>query len=67
VPRTSAFALNNATLPYVSALAGKGWRQALRDDPYLRSGLNVHAGAITHAQVAQALGRPYRNPAAILD
>ena len=67
VPRTSAFALNNATLPYVSALAGKGWRQALRDDPYLRSGLNVHAGAITHAQVAQALGLPCRDPAAILD
>ncbi|HZX33689.1 MAG TPA: alanine dehydrogenase [Rhodocyclaceae bacterium] len=58
VARTSAFALNNATLPFVLALAGKGWRQALLDDPHLRNGLNVHAGAITCPPVAEALGYP---------
>src|SRR5271155_4564616 len=44
VARTSTFALTNATLPFVIALAEKGWRGALRDDPHLRDGLNVHAG-----------------------
>ena len=44
VARTSTYALNNVTLPYVQALADKGWRQALRDDLHLRNGLNVHAG-----------------------
>jgi alanine dehydrogenase len=58
VARTSAFALNNATLPYVLALAGKGWRQALADDPGFRDGLNVHDGAITCHAVADALGLP---------
>lgn len=58
VARTSAFALNNATLPFVLALAGKGWRQALLDDPHLRHGLNVQAGAITCPPVAEALGYP---------
>ena len=56
VARTSTFALNNVTLPFVLALADKGWRQALRDDPHLRNGLNVHAGRITHPAVADALG-----------
>ncbi len=56
VARTSTFALNNATLPYTLALAEKGWRQALADDVHLRHGLNVHAGHITHAAVAQDLG-----------
>ena len=57
VARTSTFALNNVTLPYVQALADKGWRQALRDDPHLRNGLNVHAGRITNPAVADALGQ----------
>ena len=56
VPRTSTFALNNATLPFVLALADKGWQRALRDDPHLRGGLNVHAGRIAHAAVADAFG-----------
>jgi alanine dehydrogenase len=56
VPRTSTFALNNATLPFVLALADKGWREAMRADPHLRAGLNVHAGKITCAPVALALG-----------
>jgi alanine dehydrogenase len=55
VPRTSTYALTNATLPYVRALADHGWREALRRDPGLAGGLNVDAGQITHAVVAQAL------------
>ena len=42
VPRTSTFALNNATLPFVLALADKGWRKAIQDDPHLANGVNVH-------------------------
>jgi alanine dehydrogenase len=57
VARTSAFALNNVTLPFVQAIADKGWRQAMRDDPHLRDGLNVYAGRITHPVVAEALGQ----------
>jgi alanine dehydrogenase len=58
VPRTSTYALNNATLPFVLALADKGWKQALRDDPHLKAGLNVCAGQVTCAEVAEALGYP---------
>jgi alanine dehydrogenase len=56
VARTSTQALTNATLPFVLALAGKGWRQALLDDPHLAEGLNIHDGQVTHIAVAQALG-----------
>jgi len=56
VPRTSTLALTNATLRYVRALADLGWREALRRDPGLAAGLNVHAGEITHEVVAKALG-----------
>ena len=56
VPRTSTFALTNATLPYVRALAGLGWEEAFRQDSGLAAGLNVHAGKITHPAVASALG-----------
>jgi alanine dehydrogenase len=56
VPHTSTYALTNVTLPYVAALADKGWRQALRDDPSLALGLNTHAGALTNHPVAEALG-----------
>jgi alanine dehydrogenase len=59
VPRTSTWALNNATLPFTLALADKGWRQALRDDPHLREGLNVHDGQLTYEAVAQAQGLPW--------
>jgi alanine dehydrogenase len=55
VPRTSTYALTNATLPFVKALADQGWRAALARDPYLASGLNVDAGEIKHEAVAQAL------------
>ena len=60
VARTSTFALTNATLPYVLRLADQGYRQALLDDAHLREGLNVHAGAITHPAVADALQLPYQ-------
>jgi alanine dehydrogenase len=60
VPRTSTFALTNATLPYVKALAEHGAEKALALDPYLAPGLNVHAGAITHEAVAKDLNLPYR-------
>jgi alanine dehydrogenase len=62
VARTSTFALNNVTLPFVLAIANKGWRQALRDEPHLRNGLNVHDGQITHPVVAEALGRELLTP-----
>src|SRR5206468_7540327 len=48
VPRTSTFALNNSTLPFVLALADKSYRRALAEDAYLRTGLNIHQGRITH-------------------
>jgi alanine dehydrogenase len=64
VPRTSTFALTNATLPYVRALADLGWQAALKRDPGLAAGLNVHAGEITHDVVARALGLQAR-PAAV--
>jgi alanine dehydrogenase len=56
VARTSAHALNNATLPFTLQLADKGWRQALTDNPHLRAGLNIHSGRVTHEAVARALG-----------
>lgn len=62
VARTSTFALNNATLPFVKAIAMKGVRNALKDDLYLRNGLNVCDGVITHATVARDLGLDYVAP-----
>jgi alanine dehydrogenase len=66
VPRTSALALNNATLPYLRALADKGWQQALRDDAGLSAGLNVCAGQVTHAAVAMALGKVFKPTASFI-
>jgi len=63
VARTSAFALNNATLPFTLALANKGYKQALIDDPHLANGLNVYEGAIAHEAVARDLGKEYKRPA----
>ncbi len=59
VPRTSTLALNNATLPYVKALADLGWKRAFAADSHLRNGLNVHAGRICHETVARDLGLEY--------
>ncbi|MDX1480671.1 MAG: alanine dehydrogenase [Woeseiaceae bacterium] len=61
VPRTSTFALTNATLPFVKALARHGWRDAMLKDPHLANGLNVHAGHVTHEAVARDLGYEYRS------
>ena len=61
VARTSTFALNNATLPYVLALANKGTMTALREDPHLLEGLSVYQGQITCETVAKAQGLPYRS------
>ena len=59
VARTSTFALNNATLPFTMALANKGYRRALAEDPHLRAGLNVADGKVTCKPVAEAHGLDY--------
>ncbi|HAK63464.1 MAG TPA: alanine dehydrogenase [Alphaproteobacteria bacterium] len=59
VARTSTFALNNATLPFILALADHGVKGAMRRDAHLRAGLNVMAGKLTHTAVAAALNAPY--------
>jgi alanine dehydrogenase len=66
VARTSTFALNNVTLPFVLALADKGYRPALGEDPHLRNGLNVYQGQITHRAVAGALKLKFTPPEAAL-
>jgi alanine dehydrogenase len=66
VARTSAFALNNATLPFVLALADKGLARALSEDPHFRAGLNVHRGRLTHAAVARDLGYAFTAPESAL-
>jgi alanine dehydrogenase len=67
VARTSTFALNHATLPFALALADKGWREALREDPHLRAGLNVHDGKVTCEPVAEAHGLTYTSPEILLN
>ena len=62
VARTSTFALNNATLPFTLALADKGHRRALAEDPHLKQGLNVAGGKVTYKAVAKALDLPYTAP-----
>jgi alanine dehydrogenase len=62
VPRTSTFALNNATLPFVLSLVIKGVKDALLDDPYFLNGLNVHRGKVTCEAVAHELGYNYSHP-----
>ena len=66
VPRTSTFALNNATLPFVLALANKGYRKALLEDRHLKNGLNVFHGRVTNRAVAAALGYKYVDPSEAL-
>ena len=62
VARTSTLALNNATIPFAIALAEKGWKQAMADDPHLRDGLNICRGEVTHQAVAKALGYAWHDP-----
>mgnify|MGYP005813322419 CR=1 FL=1 len=66
VPRTSTYALNNATLPFTLALADKGWRRALADDPHLKGGLNIAAGKVTYLAVANALNLDYTAADAVI-
>jgi len=67
VPRTSTYALTNATLPYVVALAERGWQEACRADASLALGLNAHAGRLTNAPVGQAVGLPAVSLAEVLE
>jgi alanine dehydrogenase len=60
VPRTSTFALTNATLPYALSLASKGWRRACSENGALELGVNIVAGHVTHRAVADAFGLPHR-------
>jgi alanine dehydrogenase len=66
VPRTSTYALNNATLPFALQLADKGWRRALTDNPHLKQGLNVALGKVTYKAVAKSLGLSYTAADAVL-
>ena len=66
VPRTSTLALTNATLPYALQLANKGWKQALRENPALLKGLNMHDGKVTYPGVADAFGLEYHDPGQFL-
>jgi alanine dehydrogenase len=66
VPRTSTFALTNATMPYVLKLADRGWRDACKADPALAKGLSTHDGHLLNDQVAQDLGLAYSDPAGLL-
>jgi alanine dehydrogenase len=66
VPRTSTFALNNVTLPFVVAIADKGWKRALADDPHLRQGLNVAYGKGACRPVADALGYAWTDPLSLI-
>ena len=67
VPRTSTHALNNATLPFVLALADHGAAEAMRRDPHLRNGLNVALGEVTEPAVAESLGYEHHDPETLLD
>jgi len=62
VARTSTYALNNVTLPHALNIANKGWKAALRDDPHLADGLNIHAGHVTCEAVARELGYDFVPP-----
>ena len=67
VARTSTLALTNATLPYALTLAGKGWREACRQDAGLAQGLNTVDGKITNRPVSEALGLEYVDKAVYLE
>ncbi|MCB2095464.1 MAG: alanine dehydrogenase [Rhodobacteraceae bacterium] len=66
VARTSTLALGNATMPFMLALANKGWKKACADDEHLLRGLNVHAGQLTYAAVGEALGLPVTDPSSLV-
>ncbi|MCB9408421.1 alanine dehydrogenase [Mycolicibacterium sp.] len=66
VPRTSTYALTNATMPYVLKLADKGWQNACLADPALAKGLSTHDGRLLNPEVSHDLGLPYTDPATLL-
>ncbi len=66
VPRTSTYALNNATLPFTLQLAELGWKKALKANAHLKAGLNVCEGKVTYREVAEALGHPFHEPDSLL-
>ncbi len=66
VPQTSTYALNNATLPFAISLANHGWKEAMRRDPHLLNGLNVHAGKLTYEAVAQAQNLEFTDPKSLI-
>ena len=66
VPRTSTFALNQATLPYLVKLANKGYKKALSEDKNFLAGLNVHKGHVTYKAVADVFGYQFVDPLSIL-
>ena len=66
VPCTSTYALNNVTNPFGIALADKGHKQALLDDPHLCNGLNIYKGQVTNQAVAEALGHTFVDPISAL-
>ena len=63
VPRTSTFAFNQATLPYLMKLANRGYQKALSEDKNFLAGLNVHKGHVTYKAVADVFGHQYVDPA----
>jgi alanine dehydrogenase len=65
VPKSSTFALTNATMPNVLKLADHGWQTACRSDPALAKGLSTHDGALLSEQVATDLGLPFTDPASV--
>jgi len=67
VPRTSTFALTNATLPYTLKLANQGFFEAIHSDPGLKAGVNTYAGHCTYEAVAQAQDLPYTNIDALVE
>ena len=66
VPRTSTFALNQATLPYLVKLANKGYQKALKEDKNFLAGLNIHKGQVTYKAVADVFGHEFIDPSTVL-
>jgi alanine dehydrogenase len=66
VPKTSTYALTNATMPYVLRLADRGWQEACRSDPALAKGLSTHEGALLSERVAADLSMPFTESASVL-
>ncbi len=66
VARTATIGLGNATMPFMMAIANKGWKKACGDDPHLLAGLNTHEGQLTYAAVGEALGMDHVDPSSLV-